>query len=60
MLITFIILAVVVYLVLDYLAPKLPAPIGTVVTIIVVLIAIVWLLGLVFPGLGGQAYPLIR
>jgi hypothetical protein len=49
MLIEFIILAVVVYLVLEYLAPKLPAPIGTVVTIVVVLVAIFWLLGLVFP-----------
>ena len=49
MLLEFIILAVVVYLVLEYLAPKLPAPIGTIVTIIVVLVAIFWLLGLVFP-----------
>lgn len=48
-LIGLIVFAVVIYLVLEYLAPKLPAPIGTVVTIIVVLIAILWLLGLVFP-----------
>jgi hypothetical protein len=47
MLFEFIILAVVVWAVLEYLAPKLPAPIGTVVTIIVVLLAIFWLLGLV-------------
>ena len=48
-LVSFIILAVVIYLVLEYLAPKLPPPIGTIVTIIVVLLAIFWLLGLVFP-----------
>lgn len=47
MIIEFIILAVVVWVVLEYLAPKLPAPIGTIVTIIVVLIAIFWLLGIV-------------
>lgn len=47
MLLTFIILAVVVWVVLEYLAPKLPPPIGTIVTVIVVLIAIFWLLGLV-------------
>jgi hypothetical protein len=52
MLLEFIILAVVLYLVLEYLAPKLPAPIGTVVIIIVVLVAIFWLLGLVFPEIG--------
>jgi hypothetical protein len=50
-LLTVIVFAVVIYLVLEYLAPKLPAPIGTVVIIIVVLFAIVWLLSLVFPGL---------
>jgi len=47
MILEFIILAVVVWVVLEYLAPKLPAPIGTIVTIIVVLITIFWLLGLV-------------
>lgn len=56
MLVEFIILAVVVYLVLEYLAPKLPSPIGTVVTIIVVLAAIFWLLGLVFPGLVDSSF----
>lgn len=50
-LLTLIVLAVVLYLVLEYLAPKLPAPIGTIVTIVVVLVAIFWLLGLVFPSL---------
>lgn len=50
MLMEFIILAVVIYLVLEYLAPKLPAPIGTIVTIIVVLVAIFWLLDFV-PGI---------
>lgn len=47
MLISFIILVVALYLVLEYLAPKLPAPIGTIVTIVVVLIAIIWLLNLI-------------
>lgn len=47
MLLEFIILVVVVYLVVDWLAPKLPAPIGKVVTIVVVLLAIFWLLSLV-------------
>jgi len=47
MIIEFIILAVVVWAVLEYLAPKLPSPIGTVVTIIVVLVAIFWLLNLI-------------
>lgn len=57
MIIEFIILAVVIYFVLEYLAPKLPAPIGTVVTIIVVLIAIFWLLGLVFPEFSSMHFP---
>ena len=52
MILEFIVLAIVVWVVLEYLAPKLPAPIGTVVTIIVVLVAIFWLLGLVFPEVG--------
>ena len=47
MIFEFIILLVVVWAVLEYLAPKLPAPIGTVVTIVVVLLAIFWLLGVV-------------
>ena len=51
MLLTLIIFVVAIYLVLEYLAPKLPAPIGTVVTIVVVLLAIVWLVSLAFPGI---------
>ena len=47
MILEFIILAIVIWVVLEYLAPKLPAPIGTIVTIIVVLLAIFWLLGFV-------------
>ena len=58
MIITFIILAVVVWAVLEYLAPKLPAPLGTVVTIIVVLLVIFWLLGLV--GLVDTSLNLVR
>lgn len=52
MLLQFIILAVVLWAVVEYLAPKLPPPIGTVVTIVVVLMAIFWILQLFFPGVG--------
>ena len=48
-LLTFIVFVVVMRLVLDYLAPKLPSPIGMIITIVVALLGILWLLGLVFP-----------
>ncbi len=47
MIFEFIVLAIVVWAVLEYLAPKLPTPVGQVVTIVVVLICIFWLLGLI-------------
>jgi hypothetical protein len=50
LLVQLIVLAVVFYLVLEYLAPKLPNPIGTIVIIIIVLLAIFWLLGYSFPA----------
>ena len=45
-LLSIVIVCVVLWLILEYLAPKLPAPLGTVVIIIVVLMAIIWLLNL--------------
>jgi len=47
MILEFIILIVVIFSVLEYLAPKLPSPLDKIVITIVVLCAIFWLLGLV-------------
>lgn len=55
LLITLVVLAIIFWLVKDYLAPLLPAPFGTLVIILLVIVAIIVLLGLVGvgPGLKG-------
>lgn len=54
LLITVVVLALVWYLLTTYVLPLLPSPFRTIVIVVLVLIAIVWLLALIGIGPGIQ------
>ena len=59
LLVTLVVFAIIFWLVKDYLAPLLPAPFGTLVIILLVIVAIIVLLGLVGIGPGIHALGMV-